>query len=261
MRIAFLTNKTAVVSMPVFEKLVRGDEVVLAHTFFYDTISVGRSSPLAVLSQFGFRRIATKVIEALTSNLRRRLGKRLRTKWLRAKSPFELAVINDLPHSTITDMNAPETIAFLRGLNVDVVLVCVCKNILSRELLSMPNVKFVNTHASLLPRYRGPTPTFWMLYHGEQETGVTFHLMTPRIDDGMILAQRSMPLDHHESEFQIEQEVFQLAATLVDDVLQNLNSGQLQGASNSPQKESSSYHTFPTSIQRKELKRSLARRR
>ena len=106
MRIAFLTNKTAVVSMPVFEKLVRGDEVVLAHTFFYDTISVGRSSPLAVLSQFGFRRIATKVIEALTSNLRRRLGKRLRTKWLRAKSPFELAVINDLPHSTITDMNS-----------------------------------------------------------------------------------------------------------------------------------------------------------
>jgi methionyl-tRNA formyltransferase len=260
MRIAFLTNKTAVVSMPVFEQLVCGDEVVLAHTFFYDTISVGRSSPLAILSQFGLRRIASKVLEALASNLRRRLGKRLRTKWLRAKSPFELAVINDLPHSTITDMNAPETNAFLRGLNVDVVLVCVCKNILSRELLSMPNVKFVNTHASLLPRYRGPTPTFWMLYHGEQQTGVTFHLMTPRIDDGMILAQRSMPLNQRLSEFQIEQEVFRLAATLVYDVLRDLGTGQLQGASKSPRSESS-YHTFPTSIQRRELKRNLARRR
>ncbi len=260
MRIAFLTNKTAVVSMPVFETLVRGNDVVLAHTFFYDTISVGRGSPLAVLSQFGFRRIASKVFEALASNLRRRLGKRLRTEWLRARSPFELAVINGLPHSTITDMNAPETIAFLRGLNVDVLLVCVCKNILSRELLSMPNVKFVNIHASLLPRYRGPTPTFWMLYHGEQETGVTFHVMTPRIDDGLILAQRSMALDHHQSEFQIEQEVFQLAATLVGDILRNLGSGQLNGASLATQMESS-YHTFPTSIQRKGLKRNLARRR
>lgn len=259
MRIAFLTNKTAVVSMPVFEKLVWGNDVVLAHTFFYDTISVGRGSPLAVLSQFGFRRIASKVFEALASNLRRRLGKRLRTKWLRARSPFELAVINNLPHSTITNMNDPATIAFLRGLNVDVLLVCVCKNILSREVLSMPNVKFVNIHASLLPRYRGPTPTFWMLYHGEQETGVTFHWMTPRIDDGLILAQQSMALDHHQSEFQIEQKVFQLAATLVDDILRNLGSGHLHRASLAPQMKSS-YHTFPTSIQRKELKRNLARR-
>ena len=260
MRIAFLTNKTAVVSMPVFEKLVRGNDVVLAHTFFYDTIFVGRESPLAVLSQFGFRRIASKVFQALASNLRRRLGKRLRTKWLRARSPFELAVINNLLHSTITDMNAAETIAFLRGLSVDVLLVCVCKNILSRELLSLPNMKFVNVHASLLPRYRGPTPTFWMLYHGEQETGVTFHLMTPKIDDGMILAQRSMPLDHHQSEFQIEKEVFLLAATLVGDVLRNLSSGQLHEATLTPQTESS-YHTFPTSVQRRQLKRNLARKR
>ena len=259
MRIAFLTNKTAIVSMPVFEELLRLNEVVLTHTFFYDTISVGRNSPMAVLSQFGFRRMASKVIEALASNLRRRVGKRLRAKWLQARSPFELAVINDLPHSTITNMNAPDTIAFLRGLNVDVLLVCVCKNILSRELLSMPNVKFVNIHASLLPRYRGPTPTFWMLYHGEKETGVTFHLMTSKIDDGMILAQRSMPLDHHQSEFQIEQEVFKLAATLVGDVLRGLSAGQQQEMSHSSQRETS-YHTFPTSIQRRELKRSLARR-
>ena len=260
MRIAFLTNKTAKVSMPVFEQLVFGNAVVLTHTFFYDTISVGRSSPLIVLSQFGFRRIASKVFEAIGSNLRMRLGKRLGAKWLRAKSPFELAVINDLPHSTITDMNAPETTALLRALNVDALLVCVCKNILSRELLSLPNMKFVNVHASLLPRYRGPTPTFWMLYHGEQETGVTFHLMTPKIDDGMILAQRSMPLDHHQSEFQIEKEVFLLAATLVGDVLRNLSSGQFHEATLTPQKESS-YQTFPTSVQRRELKRSLARKR
>ena len=253
MRIAFLTNKTSVVSMPVFEKLVDADNVVLSHAFFYDTISASRGSPLTIISQFGFRRVAVKAFEAMDSILRRQLGKRLGTKWVRAKSPYEFAVINNLPHSNITDINHPETIKLLRELNVFALLVCVCKNILSRELLALPNMKFVNIHASLLPRYRGPTPTFWMLYYGERETGVTFHLMTPKIDDGTILAQRSMPLDQRKSEFQIEKEVFQLAGSMVVDVLLNLDSDQVQASSKSEPNESS-YYTFPTPLQRRELK-------
>ena len=240
--------------MPVFERLVEGDDVVLAHTFFYDTISASRSSPLTIISQFGFRRVAAKAFEAIASSLRRQLGKRLGKKWGRAKSPYEFAVINNLPHSNISDINHPETIKLLRELNVDALLVCVCKNILGRELLALPNMKFVNIHASLLPRYRGPTPTFWMLYYGERETGVTFHLMTPKIDDGIILAQRAMPLDRSKSEFQIEKEVFQLGGSIVVEVLQNIASGQIQTASESVPM-AFSYYTFPTPHQRRELKR------
>ena len=81
MRIAFLTNKTAVVSTPVFERLVEGADVVLAHTFFYDTISSSRRSPLTIISQLGFRRVAAKAIEAIASSLRRQMGKRLGKKW------------------------------------------------------------------------------------------------------------------------------------------------------------------------------------
>ena len=260
MRIAFLTNKTARVNMPVYESLIRGGDVVLTHTFFYDTVSAGRGSPLTIIAQFGLGRVAAKACQAVASGLRRQLGKRLGAKWIRAKSPYELAVIQDLPHSTISDMNQPQTINFLQSLNVDVLLVCVCKNILRRKLLSTPNKRFVNIHPSLLPRYRGPTPTFWMLYHGESKTGVTFHLMTPKIDNGKILAQLSLPLDRGKTEFQIEYEVFQLAGTIVNEVLQNLESSQIQAVSQIEDQEAS-YYTFPTQTQRRELKRKLARMR
>ena len=243
--------------MHVFERLVEGDDVVLAHTFFYDTISASRGSPLTILSQFGFRRVATKAIEAIASSLRRLLGRRLGKTWVRAKSPYEFAVINNLPHSMISDINHSESIKLLQSLNVDVLLVCVCKNILRKEVLAIPNMKFVNVHPSLLPRYRGPTPTFWMLYYGEHETGVTYHLMTSNIDEGKILAQRSMPLDRSRSEFQIEMEVFQVAGSIVLDVLRNLDSDAGETASSSASFESS-YYTFPTPLQRRELKQRLA---
>jgi methionyl-tRNA formyltransferase len=97
-----------------------------------------------------------------------------------------------------------------------------------------------------------------MLYHGERETGVTFHLMTPSIDDGEILAQRSMPLDRSKSVDQIEATVFGLAATALDDVLQILQSGQAQSIIHRNEHQSS-YYTFPTQAQRHELKQSLSK--
>jgi methionyl-tRNA formyltransferase len=258
MRIAFVTNKTAIVNMPVFERLVYGDNIDLAHTFFYDTVSESRTSPLNVITQFGFRRVVKKAFEAVRSSVRARLGKLLRLTSIQAKSPYELAVIRGLPHSTISDVNQPETIEFLRELNPDVVLVCVCKDILRQDVLSLPNTTFVNVHPSLLPRYRGPAPTFWMLYHGERETGVTFHLMTTKIDEGQILAQLSLPIDRRKSEVQIETEVFKLAATVVKDVLQNLDSGIAQSSSHRDGRESS-YYSYPTQAQRRELKQSLTK--
>jgi methionyl-tRNA formyltransferase len=258
MRIAFLTNKTATVSLPVLEQLLRSGDVELAHTFFYDTVAESRSSPLRIIAQFGVRHIVAKTASAVVSSLRCRLGRLLGPKLMRAKSPYELAVIHEQPHSTISDLNQPATIEFLRSLNVDVLLVCVCKNILRQGVLSLPKMKFINVHPSLLPQYRGPTPTFWMLYHGERETGVTFHLMTPSIDDGEILAQLSMPLDRSKSVDQIEATVFELAATVLDDVLQDLQSGQTLAFIHRNEHQSS-YYTFPTQAQRRELEQSLVR--
>lgn len=49
-------------------------------------------------------------------------------------------------------------------------------------------------HPSLLPKYRGADPYFWAIAAGERETGVTAHVLTPRYDDGAILAQRRMAI-------------------------------------------------------------------
>lgn len=50
----------------------------------------------------------------------------------------------------------------------------------------------VNFHPSLLPCYRGPTPSHWVLARGEPATGFTLHRVEPKIDAGEILAQEAL---------------------------------------------------------------------
>jgi methionyl-tRNA formyltransferase len=52
----------------------------------------------------------------------------------------------------------------------------------------------IGVHPSLLPRHRGPDPTFWAIDSGDETTGVTAHSLDEEYDTGDILAQRTLPI-------------------------------------------------------------------
>lgn len=53
----------------------------------------------------------------------------------------------------------------------------------------------LGVHPSLLPRHRGPDPTFWAIDSGDAETGVTAHRLDDEYDTGAILGQRRVTID------------------------------------------------------------------
>jgi methionyl-tRNA formyltransferase len=59
-------------------------------------------------------------------------------------------------------------------------------------LLALPRYGCVNVHPSLLPRGRGVDPVFWTFRRGDEETGITVHLMDEDFDSGPILLQERM---------------------------------------------------------------------
>lgn len=259
MRVALLTNLTARASLPVLEELATNSNVELQHVFFFNTVAASRAAPLQVLREFGLRNLLGKVSQLLRSKLRIRLGRLLKGRF-RPISSYEFAVFRELPHSVTSNMNSDESYAQLQQIHVDIVVVCVCKNILRSKLLSMPGHQFVNIHPSLLPDYRGPSPTFWMLYNGEQQTGYTIHRMTTQVDRGAILAQSAMPLDRHRSELEIELNVFAAAAEALVETLSKLTQSSPESSppSDPPSDPSAgSYHTYPTPQQRLELQERL----
>jgi methionyl-tRNA formyltransferase len=68
------------------------------------------------------------------------------------------------------------------------------RNLLKGRLLEAVQHK-VNLHGSLLPNYRGRTPHIWAIINGENETGVTAHVMDEGIDTGPILHQEVVPIE------------------------------------------------------------------
>ena len=87
----------------------------------------------------------------------------------------------------------------LRALDPDLALCLGFPWKLTPEMLSVPPLGVVNTHPSLLPRYRGPNPVAWAIRNGDTEIGMTFHRMDPGLDTGAILAQEAIPLDDEHS--------------------------------------------------------------
>jgi len=91
-----------------------------------------------------------------------------------------------LDEKDLSQVQIREEIIF-RGADL---LVChAYMKILRRETYTAPNLGGVNIHPSLLPRHRGPSPTYWVLRNKEPETGLTCHFIDDGIDTGEIISQ------------------------------------------------------------------------
>lgn len=87
-----------------------------------------------------------------------------------------------------------EAVSGLRELKPDLIIVAAYGKILPKDVLDMPGFGCINIHASLLPKFRGPSPIQNALLAGKRETGITIMLMDEHVDTGDILIQEKMPI-------------------------------------------------------------------
>lgn len=113
-----------------------------------------------------------------------------RGKHLMATPVAERAGIEGLPVERCPDVNAPEFVDRLSGLNADLGIVIAFGQKILEPARNVFRSRCVNLHASLLPKFRGAAPIPWAMLAGEQETGVTVFRLVDRMDAGPILVQR-----------------------------------------------------------------------
>lgn len=97
----------------------------------------------------------------------------------------------------------------LRERKVEVVLASIACRV-PNEGLALARRGWVNTHCGPLPRYGGFDAPFWCLYNNEPTLAVTLHYMAQGIDEGPIIAQRSIPAGN-QTYFQLLHRLFDLA--------------------------------------------------
>lgn len=85
----------------------------------------------------------------------------------------------------------------------------------------------VNLHPSLLPRYRGPTPFYWVLRNGERETGITAHELSDQADAGDIFGQWRLLILPQEDEASLRKRLAELAARAAVEIVDQVARGDL----------------------------------
>jgi len=88
------------------------------------------------------------------------------------------------------DVVAEETLVRVRRSAPDLVVSWFWTSRLPAAILGLAPA--VGVHPSLLPRHRGPDPTFWAIDAGDDVTGVTAHMLDARYDTGAVLARREL---------------------------------------------------------------------
>lgn len=96
-------------------------------------------------------------------------------------------------------VRSPGSVADIMNLRPDIIVVASYGQILPRTLLEGPPSRALNLHPSLLPKYRGSSPIAAPILAGDSTTGTTLMLMSPRMDAGSILDQRTVEIGPRET--------------------------------------------------------------
>lgn len=127
------------------------------------------------------------------------------------------------------DKMTEEELAPLRALNPDLIVVGGFSIILKKSLITLPKIGCINCHSSLLPRHRGPNPFQAVILAGDEETGITYHVIDEGIDTGPILEQHRTPVTNKDTAGSLVRRTSQLAAEKLPALLDRIARDGLNG--------------------------------
>jgi methionyl-tRNA formyltransferase len=88
---------------------------------------------------------------------------------------------------------------YLREVAVEILFVISWRFLIDSDCFAIPALGIFILHDSLLPKYRGFSPTNWVIINGESETGLSLQYISSGMDEGDLVDQIRVPLDESET--------------------------------------------------------------
>ena len=139
----------------------------------------------------------------------------------------QFAAENKLEADKIESVKDPAFMDKMRSLKLDFIIVVSFGQILRQELLDIPDCCCLNVHASILPEYRGASPISAAILNGDAESGIAFMKMDKGLDTGAVYKILKMPLQGNEYADSLENELGNLAADNIAEILGQIKNGEL----------------------------------
>ncbi|MFC5819410.1 methionyl-tRNA formyltransferase [Nonomuraea harbinensis] len=119
-----------------------------------------------------------------------------------------------------------ELVTALKEAEPDIIVANNWRTWIPPEIFRLPRHGTLNVHDSLLPAYAGFSPLIWALINGEEEVGVTAHLMDEELDAGDILLQRAVRVGPSDTATDLFHRTVALIEPIVRDALTLIDTGR-----------------------------------
>jgi methionyl-tRNA formyltransferase len=123
-----------------------------------------------------------------------------------------------------------ELLTRLEAADPDVIVATNWRTWIPPRIFNLPRYGTLNIHDALLPKYAGFSPLIWALINGEEEVGVTAHMMNEELDAGDIVLQRAVPVGDRDTATDLFHKTLGLFGPITIDGLALIASGRTDWA-------------------------------
>jgi methionyl-tRNA formyltransferase len=153
---------------------------------------------------------------------------RPRGRGRRVESPPVATVARELDLELIQaeSVNDPDVVERIRVEAPEVAVVCAFGQLIREPLLS--ELRMLNVHPSLIPRWRGAAPIERAIMAGDTETGMTIMEVTEGLDSGPVALQERTPIAPDDDYGSLAARLARLGGSMVLSALDLLAAGRLR---------------------------------
>ena len=164
------------------------------------------------------------------------------------KSPINLESIKlNIPVRHPNNLNSDDEYNFIRKSGVKFIIVVAYGQIIPQKILDIPDIIFLNIHASLLPRWRGAAPIQRSIIQMDKITGISIMKIISKLDAGPYMMQKEVEIEVEDNFTILSKKLSNLGSKLI---LKSLT--ELENKVAKFQKQDESKITYAKKIEKKE---------
>ena len=112
----------------------------------------------------------------------------------------------------------------LKKLKPDVVVVVAYGKIIPQQFLDIKSIRFLNIHASLLPKWRGAAPIQRAIMNLDSETGISIMQIVSKLDSGPIMMKSKIKISKYTKYKELSEQLSNLGSSMIIDSLNLIES-------------------------------------